>query len=159
MLSLEVVSQNASISLTGIHPLGCRGLFCRNSIPTFWKFCASNFLFFYRSLLLCLFVFFLSPAVLSSAVFLPPLLILLPFFKKFFKCSLPVAWPLAHDPPCLCEMLRPTINHRVAFRDAFPMAFSWAHCVQASYLHCLQFLLLDDCHLSLCGPCLPANCI
>ena len=36
------------------HLLGCRGAFCRSSIPTFWKFCASNFLFFYHSLWLCL---------------------------------------------------------------------------------------------------------
>ena len=62
-------------------PLRCQVFFCINSIPIFWKFCANSFLFFYRSLGLCLFVslfyFLLS--------FLTYMSILLSFFITVFR--------------------------------------------------------------------------
>ena len=48
----------------------------------------SNFLFFYRSLWLCLY-FFPPPVLLSPTIFLPSQLIHLPFFKQASQCSFP----------------------------------------------------------------------
>ena len=62
-------------------PFRCWGIFCRNSIPTFWKFCVSNFPFIYCSRRLPFQLFFFSPALLSLAAFLPPLLIFIYFVK------------------------------------------------------------------------------
>ena len=56
---------NTSHSLT-LPRWDAGGFFCRISIPTFWKFCASNFLFLSFSMTLPLVVVFSSPALLSS---------------------------------------------------------------------------------------------
>ena len=50
MLSCNSANCKIALDTYTTYKVEVPGAFCRSSIPTFWKFCVSNFLFFYRSL-------------------------------------------------------------------------------------------------------------
>ena len=79
--------QSIHLSLIENPPLGCRGFFCRSCIHTFWKFCASNVLFFCCSLWLCLFSLLLCCHLLFLCLHSPFTFIFLEIHIMLLTCA------------------------------------------------------------------------